>query len=134
MSALYPKAKESLLSQNPSIDLDTDVVKAALIDTAIYTYNAAHDFWDDASAAVVGTPQTLAGKSITNGIFDAADVTFTSVSGASVEAIILYKDTGVAGTSPLIAYIDVVTGLPVTPNGGNINITWDNGANKIFAL
>lgn len=26
------------------------------------------------------------------------------------------------------------SGLPVTPNGGNINITWDNGSNRIFKL
>ena len=45
----------------------------------------------------------------------------------------IYIDTGVAGTSRLIAYIDTgVAGLPVTPNGGDINITWD--AAGIFTL
>jgi hypothetical protein len=34
----------------------------------------------------------------------------------------------------LIAYIDTATGLPVTPGGGDIDITWDNGSNKIFKL
>ena len=68
------------------------------------------------------------------GVADAADTTFTSVSGDTVEAIVLYKDTGDAATSPLIAYIDTATGLPLTPNGGDVTITWDNGANKIFKL
>lgn len=132
-NALYPSFKELLLGGD--IDLATDTIKAALIDTGAYTYSAAHDFWNDASAAVIGTPQTLASKSIASGIFDAADVTFTAVTGNSVEAIILYKDTGTASTSPLIAYLDTgVTGLPVTPNGGNIAIAWDNGSNKIFAI
>jgi hypothetical protein len=42
-------------------------------------------------------------------------------------------DTGTAATSPLVAYIDTgVTGLPVTPNGGNITVTWN--ASGIFQL
>lgn len=61
-------------------------------------------------------------------------MTFTSVSGASIEAIIIYKDTGTESTSPLIAFIDTATGLPITPNGGDIIVTWDNGTNKIFKV
>jgi hypothetical protein len=56
------------------------------------------------------------------------------VSGASVEAIAIYQDTGNEATSRLIAYIDTATGLPVTPNGGDINLNWDTGVNKIFKL
>jgi len=130
-SALYPKAKESFISQNPSIDLDTDTIKAALVDTGTYTYSAAHQFYSSVSG-VVGTPVTLTSKTVTNGVFDAADVTFTAVTGNSVEAIIIYKDTGSAATSPLIAYLDSGTGLPVTPNGGDITITWSGSG--IFSL
>jgi hypothetical protein len=66
-------------------------------------------------------------------VFDGADVTYTAVTGNSVEALVIYVDTGTAATSPLVAYIDTgVTGLPVTPNGGNISITWN--ASGIFAL
>lgn len=66
-------------------------------------------------------------------MFDAADVTFSAVSGNSVEALVIYKDTGTPSTSPLIAYIDTVSsGLPVTPNGGSISVTWN--ASGIFAL
>jgi hypothetical protein len=138
-NALYPKFKETILNpgtlgttSNDAVDLADDTIKVALIDTGTYTYSSAHDYYNDVSG-VVGTPQTLASKTVTSGTFDAADVTFTSVSGASVEALIIYKDTGTASTSMLIAYIDTVSsGLPVTPNGGNITITWN--ASGIFAL
>ena len=69
-----------------------------------------------------------------NGTFDGTDLTFTSVTGATVEALVLYRKNGGANTTwPLIAYIDTsVTGLPVTPNGGAITITWS--ASGIFTL
>jgi hypothetical protein len=55
------------------------------------------------------------------------------VSGVSVEALIIYKDTGTASTSPLIYFVDVAaSGLPVTPNGGNITVQFN--ASGIFAL
>lgn len=131
-NVIYPKAKESFLSQNPSIDLDTDTIKVALIDTGTYTYSASHQYWSSASSAAVGTPATLANKTIANGVFDADDVTYSAVTGNTVEAIIVYKDTGSAATSPLIAYFDSGTGLPITPNGGNITLTFN--ASGIFAL
>jgi hypothetical protein len=130
-NAIYPKAKEKFL--DALIDIPSDTIKIALIDTGTYTYNSADEFWSSASSAIVGTAETLASKTITNGVFDAADVTFTSVSGVSVEALIIYKDTGSAATSPLIMYIDVAaSGLPVTPNGNNIDVQFN--ASGIFAL
>lgn len=139
-NAIYPKTKEKFLNpgtlgptSGTAVDMADDTIKIALIDTGTYTYSAAHEFYSSASASAVGTAQTLASKTVTNGVFDAADVTFTSVTGVSVEALIIYKDTGTTSTSPLIAYIDVVaSGLPVTPNGGNITVTFN--ASGIFAL
>lgn len=130
-NVLYNKAKESFISQNPSIDLDTDTIKVALVDTGTYTFSAAHQYYSSVTG-VVGTPVTLTSKTITNGVFDAADVTFTAVTGASVEALVVYKDTGSAATSPLIAFIDTGTNLPVTPNGGDITIQWN--ASGIFSI
>ncbi len=127
-SALYPSFKELLLGGD--IDLASDTIKAALVDTGTYTYSSAHDFYNDISG-VVGTPGTLASKTITAGVFDAADQVYSAVSGNSVEAVVIYKDTGNTATSPLIAYID---GISVTPNGGNITVQWDSGSNRIFAL
>jgi hypothetical protein len=133
-NALYPLWKEQLLQFTTNNNLSAGTVKVALIDTANYTYSAANQFFSSVSgAAVVGTPQTIGSKTFANGVFDGADVSFTAVTGANVEALIIYIDTGTAGTSPLVAYIDSsVTGLPVTPNGGNIGITWN--ASGIFAL
>jgi hypothetical protein len=139
-NALYPKYKEKVLnpgtlgsSSSDAVDLADDTIKIALVDTGTYTYSTAHEFYSSVSSAVVGTPQTLASKTVTNGSFDAADVTFTGVTGNSIEALVIYKDTGTAGTSSLIAYIDVASsGLPVTPNGGNITVTFN--ASGIFSL
>lgn len=129
-NALYPKFKESLLSAG--LNLASSNLKAVLVDTGTYTYSAAHQFLSDLSG-IVATSGNLASKTTTNGTFDAADVTFTAVSGVSVEAIVIYQDTGVAGTSQLICYFDTgVTGLPVTPNGGDIVVQW-NGSG-IFSL
>ncbi|MES2542138.1 MAG: hypothetical protein V4583_16385 [Pseudomonadota bacterium] len=132
-NALYNSFKARLLS--PGVDLSAVTVKAALIDTGADAFNAADDFFDDVSAGVVGTPQTIGSKTFTNGVFDGADVTFTAVSGATAEAILLYVDTGTPATSYLIGFLDTgVTNLPVTPNGGDIAIAWDNGSSKIFAI
>lgn len=129
-SALYPIGKKAILDAD--VDLLVDTIKVALLDTGTVAYNAAHDFYNDVSAGVVGTPQTLGTKSTTGGVFDAADVTFTAVTGATVEALVIYKDTGNVATSQLIAFIDTATGLPASPNGGDITIAWN--ASGIFAI
>lgn len=131
-NAIYPKYKEALITGATNISLSTGTVKVALVDTGTYTYSAAHEFYSSVTG-VVGTPQTLGTKTAVNGVFDAADITFTAVTGNSVEALLVYIDTGTAGTSRLVAYIDAgVTGLPVTPNGGDITVAWN--ASGIFAL
>lgn len=130
-NAIYPKWKEALIQASSNSAL-TGTVKVALVDTGTYTYSSAHEFLSSLSG-VVGTAQTLGTKTYTNGTFDAANVTFTAVSGATVEALVIYIDTGVAGTSRLVSFQDTgVTGLPVTPNGGDINVTFD--AAGIFTL
>lgn len=135
-SALYPLFKQSLLSQSPSVDLDTDTIKVALVNVSTdYTYSSAHQDKSSVTSYSGTTDQTLGSVTVTNGVFDAADAVFTSVaiSGSkTVQAFVIYKDTGSAATSPLIAYIEGFTA--VTPNGGNITVQFDNGASKIFAL
>lgn len=131
-NAIYPKYKEALLNGSANTDMSAGTVKAALVDTGTYTYAATHEFLSDLSGRV-GTDQTLGTKTFTDGVFDSADPTWTSVSGNTVEALVIYIDTGVAGTSRLIAYIDTgQTGLPVTPNGGDI--TYNVNASGWFDL
>lgn len=133
-NALYGKGREKFL--NADIDWSVDTIKVALVDTASYSVSIDVDeFYSTVSAHVVGTPQTLGSKTATLGVADAADASFTSLVGApTIEALVIYKDTGVAGTSPLIAYIDTATGLPVSAGATQVDVAWDNGANKIFKL
>lgn len=132
-NALYDAGKEGFLGG--TIDWDTDVIRAVLVDLGTYTpdLNLHRDFAD--LTGVVGTESGVFGtKTVTDGVADAADITFTAVTGATVEAIVIFLDTGVAANDLLIALIDTATGLPVTPNGGDITVAWDSGANKIFSL
>jgi hypothetical protein len=133
-NTLYDYARQRFLEGQ--LNWLTDTIKVYLVDTGAYTpQTAIHQYLADIplSARIAG-PVTLTSKSTTGGAADAADCTFTSVSGATIEALVIYKDTGSEATSPVIAYIDTATGLPITPNGGDIIVTWDNGTNKIFKV
>lgn len=127
---VYPEYKEFLLSAaaNVSLNVDdaTDGPFCALVDTGTYTYNAAHDFFNDLSG-IVGTDQRITAPTVANGLFDGGDLTYTAVSGNSVEALVVYRHNSGANTTwKLVFYEDTgVTGLPVTPNGGNITVTWN---------
>ena len=132
-NGMYVKGLEQLMQAG--INLVSDTIKVTLVDAADYTFDlAAYDFINDVPAGARVATATLASKSVTGGAFDAADVTFSGVTGDPSEALVVWKDTTVEGTSPLIMYIDTATGLGVTPNGGDISVAWDNGTNKIFKL
>lgn len=132
-NALYPLWKQEVIKATANTAL-TGVVKVALVDTGVYVYSAAHQFFSSVTG-VAGTPVVLGTKTFANGIFKTADSTFTAVSNGSVtcEALIIYIDTGTAATSTLVAYMDTgITNMPVTPNGGDITVTWN--VTGIFAL
>ena len=135
-NALYGIGRQGFLAG--TIHWDTDDIRAILVDNADYTVSIdVHDNLDDVPAAArVAVSAALASKTTTLGVADAADVTFSAVTGDPIESVVIYKHTGVESTSSLIAYIDTDSGgaISVTPNGGNITITWDSGANKIFKL
>ncbi|THJ36164.1 hypothetical protein E8K88_02550 [Lampropedia aestuarii] len=133
-NTLLSKARQRFLEGN--FNWLSDVIKVVLVDTGSYVINVdTHEYISDVPpAARVTTPVTLTSKTTTNGAADAADCTFVGVSGPSIEAIVIYKDSGTESTSPLIAYIDTATGLPITPNGGDIICVWDNGVNRIFRV
>lgn len=116
------------------VDLDADTIKLALVDAGSADGapdGAADDFWDDQDAGLIGTAYTLANKTIGSvgaGVFDNTvdpAPAFTAVSGATVEDLVLFKDTGTPSTSNLIAFWDTATGLPLTPNGGDVNVTFN---------
>lgn len=134
-NALYTLGKQGLL--HGSFVLDSDTIKLALVSSSYSPNIATHEFWSDVNANVIGTPVAIGGISITNGVFNSSAVTFSAVAGGStVRYFVIYKDTGVAGTSPLLVLIDTTTGvsLPFATNGGDITFTPDSGTNKIFKL
>jgi hypothetical protein len=133
-NALYDKGREGFL--DGSIDWDTNDTRAILIDEADDTIDLAVDdnLDDRAAASRVATSAAMSSKTATNGVADAADLTWTAVSGDQAESIDIYRHTGTESTSRLICNIDTAAGLPVTPNGGDITAQWDNGSNKIFKL
>lgn len=109
-------------------------VRAILVD-ATYEFSELHDFLDDVAAgARVGSAGALAGEAVADAVFDASDVVFTSLTGDDVYGIWLYHHTGVESTALLLAFIDKGVDFPIRPNGLNLTIVWNNGANKILKL
>ena len=131
-NSLYTKGKENFLAGN--FDLDANDIKLVFIDEDDDAVNlATDDALDDIIAgARVGTSGNFAGKAVTDGTFDANDVTVATVAGDQFESITTYKDSGVAGTSYLICNHDTGTGLPCTPNGGDITVAFH--ASGLFTL
>ena len=134
-NALFDAYRENCLDSSAP-DLSTLTIEVIGVDHADDTpVPATDDFLDDiAAAGRVGIWTPLASKTITAGVFDAADITDTAQSGDQYESLVIYEASGVETTSDLIAFIDTATGLPFTPSGGDVTIQWDSGANKIFKL
>lgn len=133
---LYPKGRQSFLEGSTA--WLTDTIKVTAVD-ADYVYADAHDFFDDVAAAgIIATSAALTGKTSTDGVADADDVTLTAVpAGDTITGLIVWKDTGVAGTSPLLAFYDTkadTTAISIATNGGDITIAWSSGANRMFKL
>ena len=140
-NALYSTGREGFLAGE--IDWDTAVIKVALVRS--YTFSASHKFVSDVTGAggvLAATSAALSGKTVTNGTADAADVTFTAVAAnASGHSLLIFQASAVTGGADVaataqrvIAYIDTGTNLPVVPNGGDVTVAWDSGANRIFTL
>ena len=131
-NALFDRGRESFL--RGEIIWQTDAIKVVLVDSGAYTPNlATHQFLSDiAGGARIATSANLTSKTTTGGVADAADPVFVGATGVQSEYLVIYQDTGSAATSRLIALIDTATGLPVTPNSGDINVIFS--ASGIFKL
>jgi hypothetical protein len=138
VNALYDKARNGFLRGDIHWKSGGDTFRAYLVDIqggTGYTANMATDeFLSAIPAGALVSYVALAPADPAAGVADAPDVTFASVTGAECEAIVIVKWVTQASDSPLIAYINQATGLPANPNGGDIEIFWDSGANKIFKL
>lgn len=128
---LYDKGLEGIL--DGSIDVLTDDIKVALVSAAYTPTQATDEFVSDLSG-IQARSGNLGSKTATAGVFDAADVTVSAVAGVAVTQLVIYQDSGVDGTSRLLARVDTGTGLPFTPSGSDVPIIWDGGANKIFRI
>jgi hypothetical protein len=136
-NAIYNKYKEALLSDDSDIALDGNNVKISLVDSGETPFRSTDEFYDDLANTEVGVLETanLENTSVTNGVLDADDVTFANASNTSIdaEALLIWIDTGQANTSRLVAWMDTnIDGLPITPDGSNVNITWSTSG--IFKL
>ena len=114
-------------------DNATTVIKAMLV-TVDYTPNIdTHVFKSDVTNEAVGTGYTAGGQAIVNrtitinntldlAVYDGDDLQWTPAT-ITARGAVLYKDTGVAGTSPLIAYIDF--NVDKVSSSGDFDITWN---------
>jgi len=132
---LYDLGRQGFLSG--AINWSSDTIKVVGLSSAYTPNSATHQFLSDvvgaANVNIVAAAVALASKTVTAGVANAGSADFGNIASGTIAYLVIYKDTGVAGTSPLIAIIDTATGLPVTGNGGDISITWDV-TNKIFKL
>lgn len=146
-NALYGPGREGFLAGE--IDADTAVLKIALIRLTAAgapVFTSTQKFMSEllATHTIAGTPATLTSKTVTNGTLDAADLTpaFASVAAnAQNHVLVIYQASAVTGGADvattaqrLIAWLDTGTNIPIVPNGGDVNLAFDNGANRIFTL
>ena len=121
---LYDKARQAFLDGD--LNWTVDVFNAVLIDTDDYSPDLLNDeFFSEVAGAAQIASGTLASKTVTDGVADAADLLLSTVAGDQSEAILIVQQTASDTTSRLVCLITVATGLPVTPSGGDITISWD---------
>lgn len=129
-SVVYNFAKTGILKGD--IDFDSPI-NVALVLSGYTPDIDTHDFFNDITNEASGAGYTAGGITLSSttvildttddeAAFDAADVTW-STSTITARGAVLYRNTGTAGTSPLIAYFDF--GSDQASSSGNFTITWN---------
>jgi hypothetical protein len=129
-NAIFAKGREAW--GNGDIDWEGDTIRAALVDLQGLTIDTGtmqflKEITDLVGDALVANA-LLANCSNVNGVLDADDTEFTAVEGDQVEALVIYKDTGVPATSNLLIYFDTTAAsdaIELVPNGGSITSRWN---------
>jgi hypothetical protein len=134
---------------NGSIDLANDTIKVALYnDTTAFTFDPdTHEFVSDildggTTAQEFGgsgySRKTLANQATSQdntddeAVFDADDLSWSSIDGETIQGIIIYRQVGTDDTTP--ADDDVITvkddtqisDFPLDTNGGEVNVSFDS--------
>lgn len=126
-SQLYPTGAAHLLGLATKVDLVADNIKILFYSGTITTTN---EFVSDLTgASIVARSGNLSGKTVTNGVFNANDITLTAVSGSAFTHVILYKDTGTDSSSVLVAVFDVTS---FTPTGADVSVVFN--ASGLFSI
>jgi hypothetical protein len=132
-NALYDTGRNAFLRGDLSWNSNT--FKVVLLSSSYTSNLSTHQYLSSIpGGARVATSSALTTLLPGAGVADASDITFTSVSGSQVTQFVIYRDTGVEATSQLVALFDTAINLPITPNGGDITLTWSNDTNRIFKL
>lgn len=121
MNKNYPEGRKHF--GNGDINWLSNTIKIAAL-TGAYTYSAAHEFVSDL-AGIVARSNAIGSKTNVGGILSGANDLFPALTGAMFLYLVIYKDTGVDATSPLLYYIDTGTNLPTTPNGIDLYVQAD---------
>ncbi len=122
------------LGVHGNTDLDTDDIRVFLYDEGADPLNLAdQDMADIIAGARIAVSPNLTTKEIgvvADGIFNHADEVFVSVTGSEVDSLSYWEFDASEAIAPLLFNIDSATGLPVTPNGGDI--TWSPAAGGVL--
>jgi len=106
--------------------------KIIAIEDLLYTFDQNHEFLSDVIAGARIATTALAGDTFgtPEGWFDATDVVFTApTADKKVVALIIYDDSGVEATSPLLLFIDEANILPITTETSkDLEIEWQGTA------
>jgi hypothetical protein len=134
-NTMYGLGRNGFLTSVTGFDWTSAAVQLAFV-TSSYTPNYTTDQYLSAISGgyIIAQSGTFSSLSASLGTADAANETVSSVTGAQFAYVTIYSFITNAAASPLIMNIDTATGLPCTPNGGNIVVQWDSGTNKIFTL
>ena len=132
-NGMFTAFRNGQLSNTALVDLDLDDIVAMFVDHADDTPVIATDnFIDDILSAarvpaIASCPSlgTVTIGTVAAGVFDAANTVFTALTGDASESLIIFKDTASEPTSKLIGFWDTATGLPLTPNGGDVTVQWN---------
>lgn len=147
MVTIYNAAKQKLL--DGTINLSADTIKVALYnDTVAYSPDIDNEVFvnhvlDGGTTAAEFSGSGYSRKTISSktfstdttddeGVFDAADISWSSLDGETIQGALIYRQVGTDDSTPgdddLLFVIDDSSNadLPLTTNGGQVDLAWSS--------